>query len=434
MNLEFLQQLNFKRIMLVLFFVAVCIGLGFGIYALFFKAEEPRPGEPGFVPPSGYLPETQEGFEAGEETPGGSLPQGQEGEQGKVAELQQDGSYKTADGRNIDNVAQGGRTIALPLTENKVKAVTSSADGKSVVFYNTDDNKFYTLSSDGSESYLLSNQEFYGVESVSWSDDRTKAIISYPDGSKIYYNFNTDSQTSLQKEINEPDFSKNDEVAYKYITNDEQGNWLAISDPQGGQSKLVQSIGDNHIYVDVDWSPTEEVVATFQKPIGYDESEIYFLGQNEENNKTLRVAGTNFHGIWSPSGTRMLYDVTSSQNGYRPTVWISEVAQSVIGRNKKSLGLNTWVDKCVFSNERTVYCAVPQELPEGAGLRRDLVVETDDLIYRIELSVGRPELLADPISPESENFNVGNIQVSKDASRLYYWDANSGKVFVLRLK
>lgn len=416
MSIDF-SQLNFKKIIFVVLFLVLCFGLGFGIYYLFFRTPEPKPGEPGWVPPGANLPLTNQGVSIGTGTGAGGLPEiGEE----KIGE------------EKIDKIAQGGLTETLPLHADKVSGLTLSSNSDGVNFYNQTDNKFYTLSSDGRDLIPLSEQEFFEVQDVFWSADKSKAIISYPDGSKVIYDFVKQEQLSLNKEIQEPVFGGEDRVAYKYLSPD--NNWLTVADTKGTQVDLIEPLGDQSSLVQVTWSPTNQVVALYAKPTGLDQSEVFFIGLKDENFRSLMVDGTNFKGLWSPSGVKLLYQVVNSANNFNPALFIVEAEGDNIGRHKFNLGLSTWVDKCIFASEAIVYCAVPRQLPEGAGLYPELVPETKDLIYRIDLATGFKDLVADPILDGANNFSIGKIYLSSDGRYLFFYDKITEKVYRMQLK
>src|SRR3989338_2714976 len=61
-------------------------------------------------------------------------------------------------------------------------------------------------------------------------------------------------------------------------------------------------------------------------------------------------------GNWStepvdPDGQSLLYSVSSPASEYKPALWIANAAGDSIGENRRSLGLNTWADKCAFRDE-----------------------------------------------------------------------------------
>ncbi|MCG2686530.1 hypothetical protein L6278_00150 [Candidatus Parcubacteria bacterium] len=422
-----LSQLNTKKILLIILFLAVCFGLGFGIYFLFFRATDTAPGQEIYSLPGKGLPQSKEGFGAevvceGNDC-GSGLPEAGDVELG-------------AEQTEPDKIAQGRQTLTLPMFEDKVVSPTLSTDGNGIAFYNSEDNKFYIISEASEEPILLSDQEFFNVENVFWSINKTQAIITYPDGSKILYDFVARKQTTLNKEINEPVFSNANDVAYKHLSFQEDGenNWLAVTNPLSGQTQLIEPLGDNADFVQIAWSPGNEVVALYSDPIGLDKSEIFFIGLQAENNKSLIVDGSNFKGLWSLTGNKILYSVVSAQNNYNPQLWIVDARQDVLGQHKFNLGLSTWVDKCVFANETKVYCAVPKELQEGAGLYPELITNTSDMIYEINLITGFSKLLADPVLSSGGSFSISKIYLSRNGQYLFFWDSLTQQIYKIQLK
>jgi hypothetical protein len=102
------------------------------------------------------------------------------------------------------------------------------------------------------------------------------------------------------------------------------------------------------------------------------------------------------------------------------------------GGNKKSLGLATWAHKCVFNKDgSSLYCAVPRDLPEGAGLVKELAERSRDDFYKIDAETGKVSFLAEGAMG---GYNVENIYVSEDEAYLYFVDKYSHRLRYIRLK
>jgi hypothetical protein len=128
------------------------------------------------------------------------------------------------------------------------------------------------------------------------------------------------------------------------------------------------------------------------------------------------VEGLGFESVWSPNGKQLLYSVVGTYSDNKPLIWIVEATPSTMGENRRSLGLNTWVDKCTWGSSSTAYCAVPQDLPDNAGLSRSLYDSLPDVLYKIDFDTGRTTLIAIP----EESTTITNLTVSSDESKLYY--------------
>ena len=419
------SNLDYKKILLVAGFVVICLALIFLMYWLFFRATPPGPGEPGYVPPGGVLPDTKEGGQPGVIEPGSGLP--------SAGDIEED---ETKDS-GPSEVARGDDTLVLPITQNRVLNPTLSANKQGINYWDKEDQLFYRISPDGQSRLPLSDEKFFGVEKVTWSEDSTQAIITYPDELNVFYDFSTKEKTTLPKEVVGASFnSSGKEIAFKFVTADPNSNFIAVSSPNGSGAELIEPIGAEADKVQVVISPTEEVVALYAKPTSLDSSEIFFIGRSGENFKSLNVEGMHIKGLWSPSGNRLLYHSVSASHDYKPNLWIVDARGDNIGNHHFDLNLETWVDKCIFSSETELYCAVPKNLPEGSGLYADEITGYSDEIYKIDLTTGRKELIASPVLDQAggSQFRMTNLEISEDGHFLFFWDQITEKVYSMRLR
>jgi len=162
----------------------------------------------------------------------------------------------------------------------------------------------------------------------------------------------------------------------------------------------------------------------------FNRQDLYFVGLNDENFKSTIIEGRGFQGQWSTAGDRLLYSVYSSGSNYKPTLWIVEASGDNIGKNRRSLSLETWSDKCTFSNNDDVYCAVPQNLQEGAGIfHRELDNAPCD-IYKIDLTTGFKSKIAVP----EGGHNISNVIVTESGNYLYFTSQTDGRLYKINLR
>ena len=423
MNLFF----NYKKIFIIIGFITVSLVLLFLIIWMFFWPNKPRPGEPGYMPPGAYLPETGEREDLIELIEGNELPN-----IGTIPGREE--SEVTAP--QPDVIARGQETYSLPLTENRVLGVALSSDKQGVVLYDKEEEKFYHISSDGKSKIQMSDEKFHQVKDVVWSPNATQAIITYPDDIKIYYDFSTKKKVTLPKELIEPEFAQNTEkIAFKFESYDVDSNFIGIAKPDGTEAKFLETTGTESSKFDISISPNEEVIAFYARPTSANSSEIFLVGQHGENFESLEIEGMHFDSIWSPLGTQLLYNVVAPEYGFRPVLWSVAAKGSRFASIQLNLKLNTWVDKCVFSSETVIYCAVPKNLPEGAGIYEEATENIVDEIYMIDLSKNKKQRIADPIRKDgSAEFKIKNLQISDDNRFLFFLDENTERVYNIRLK
>lgn len=297
-------------------------------------------------------------------------------------------------------------------------------------YHNSLDGKFYRITADG-QIKELNDKVFYNVSQVTWAKTSDKAVIGYPDNSKIVYDFAKNTQVSLPKHWEEFSFSPaGTEIAAKSLGLSPNNRWLITTKDDGTGTKTVEPMGNNADEVTIDWSPTKQVVAFSRtgRPIGAERQQILMVGLNNENFKALTVEGMGFESQWSPTGKKLLYSVYSSRTEYKPELWLVDAYGESINQNRQMLSLNTWSDKCAFGDDNNIYCAVPSTLPTGAGMARAIANSTPDYLYKIDLSSG----LKTPITLDN-NYTINEISYDAKNNKILFTDLNQTGVFEVKL-
>jgi hypothetical protein len=284
---------------------------------------------------------------------------------------------------------------ATAIVESPAYFASLSTNGD-LCYYNPNDAKFYQ--NVNGLSTALSDNKFSSVSQATFDAGCKKAIIEYPDGSNIVYDFSAKKQYTLPAHWQGFSFSETgDKIAFKNIGLDPDNRYLVAAKYDGTQTKILEQIGVNADKVTVNWSPNNQVVATYIEGIDSTRSEVYFIGQNNENFKSMVVEGRGFNGVWSPSGQQMLYSVYDANNDYKPSLWISGASGDNVGANRRQISLNTWADQCVFASETYALCLAPQTMPAGAGLDRENLTGTlPSSVWAIDLRTGATALAAVP--------------------------------------
>lgn len=399
-----------RQALLIGGFILIVLGMAFALYWFFFRAPAaPEPTEPGAPGTPGQLP-----------TPGGALPP-----PGTVTPTEPGLPTIPGQPREFElpeGVPQVQRSqILVPGTMSQLSMSRQGARA-----YNPADGRFYRITADG-EATPLSGQVFFNVESVDWANNSDKAIINYPDGSNIFYDFSTDKQVTLPSHWEDFSFSPQDnQIAAKSIGNNESNRFLVVANPDGSGVVPVEHLGSNHDKVHVSWSPSNQIVAySFTgEPLGFDRQQVLLLGQNQENFKALVTEGRGFIPNWSPDGGEVLYSIYNSSDGYRPSLWISGAVGDSVNANRRNLQIPTWADKCAWQNEAVVVCGVPTELEEGAALQRQLFNNVPDEIIKINIRTGVVTNLGQPVGGAS----VGSMTVTEDGRTAIFTDASTGRL------
>jgi len=421
---------KYKKIFLALALLLAAAIFGYLIYFLFFY-QEPRPTSPSETATSGPeapggLPEAGEGEGQEGVSPGeGGLPSS--GEVGEGEEGREEGEEEKEE---ADETARGGVTRTTTLNDTPALDPVLGSNGRDIQYYNQENGKFYQIDKNGNTT-LMSDKVFHNVEKVNWAPDKNKAILEYPDGSNIVYDFESEKQVTLPKHWQDFDFSPDSkQIVMESIGKDPENRWLAISNTQGGDITPIEEVGNNYDSVYPNWSPNHQMVAMYTEGKDFNRQEVYFLGKNEENFKSITVEGRGFQPKWSQEGDKLLYSVYSSDNNMNPQLWSTNAKGEKVGTDRQSLGVNTWAEKCTFSSNTEVYCGVPKELPEGAGLFPELAQDSSDRLYKIDIKSGTKQLVATP----DKDYNISNIQISEDESTLFFTDSKTQKIHKMDLR
>lgn len=410
--------MNFKSTIkvagIVIAFIAVVMFMGYLIFIIFFRGDTGL--DPGQENVNGTIVNS------------GDLPISNENVNRPVV----DTNASTNTGLPIISpIANGGDTLANQIADGDIGG--AKVVSNNLRYYDKETGKFYQISSDGKVKTLLSEDFFPNAEGVEWSPSGNRAIISFPDGTNIIYDFNSKSQITLPKEMDEVKFSATGEqLGFEYI-DDFGTNFLGVSSSDGTGIRQIELLGDEDNDVEINWSPTSQVVATFRKTSEGDAQKIYFIGQSGENFKLLNVQGRGFEGQWNEAGTQMIYSTYSSTSDYNPELKITDVGGDNTGGNTINTGLRTWSNKCTIGGG-AVYCGVPIGLDRGSGLYPEMADSTYDNVYKVDLTTGAKTRLATPKSQDKSGYTVDQIYLSPDERILYFTDKDTGELFSVRLK
>lgn len=413
------MELRTKKILLLIVFLSSVCFFGFLLYFFFFKVEPAQITNTNEEYPPGTFPPTGTNV---------NIPIINQNINGQLPTANINGQIPTK--IQPTETAKGGVTKVQNLISTPTQDAAMSNNGKDFVYYDKSDNYFYKMDSTG-RLQKLSDKKFFNVEKTYWSNDTSKAIIEYPDQSKIMYDFQKKQQHTIPKHWEEFDFSPDSEqIITKSMGIDRETRWLAVSNADGSQARRIEPMGDNYDKVNPTWSPTGQIVATYTEARDLNSQDVYFIGTNDENFKSITIEGRGFESTWSPTGSHLLYSVYNSDTNYNPTLWITEASGERIGIGRTPLKLNTWSHKCSFASNTKIYCAVPQNLEEGSGLFPEIANSVPDNLYEINLTTGAKKMIAIP----EENTAMQNIMVSNDGRSLYYTDANTGQISKINLK
>lgn len=416
-----------KKILLIVGFLSFIFFVGFLIWRLFFKqtpVSSPVVMDPETTIFDG-LPTSPDGtpITAGNEKESplevDDYPQNQEPQE----------AQKSDDSSFASPIAVGGLTLSTTIVNSPSLKPTIGMDGNSIQFYDKNSGQFYKINKNG-EPVLLNDAIIKNASNIEWAPSKTKAVLEFPDKTKVVYDFESNKQISLPSHWEDFTFSPDSKkLVNKTIGTDSDNNWLIVSNSDGSQSKSLEKIGINSDSIIPYWSPDNQSVAMYTKSINIDKKEVVFIGEHGQNFKSIVVEGQNFQPQWSESGEKLLYSVNSSKDGSKPNLWVISANGGQPSANKKSLEIETWAEKCTFVSSSEVYCAVPKYLKADSGIFSETMNTGPDDIYKINIETGQKTLIAIP----DKGYNISSIIVDKDQSNLFFTDSGGGAIHKIKL-
>lgn len=329
----------------------------------------------------------------------------------------------------VASVVGSQQQLVTKYIESAVTALDVK-NGLGARYYQPSTGFFYKKLSDGT-SVPLSDRQFNNVKNVIWSN-KDKAVIEYPDGANIVYDFVKQQQYTLPAQLHDFAFNNQADVLAAKVTGPLiEDNWLVTISSDGSDLSYVESMGKNGNKVQTLWSPNGQVVAIFADNNGSDSNKIVPIGLNGENYESFNTIGRGFKGAWVDDGKKMLFTTYSSQINFRNTLWIAEFNEDLSAKRQVNLGLSTYLDKCFIDTDRA-YCAVPQSMPEGGGWFPELTKNIADDIYLIDFKTLNVEKILTPVN-DGKGVTVSSLQYDQTKNQLLFNDTKTGQVFSINV-
>ncbi len=397
--------MNAKTILII---VSVLLVLSLGsllAYNLFFKTSAPSGGE------SGALPSTAADRGTGQ------------------AGLDLAGSGGESGGGQGDTANLASLKIK-PISKEKALSPTLGTDGKTVKYYSRSSGNVFESDFDGAGLKKISSVNLTNILKALWSPDKEKVIGIFSENNQVkkyYYNYTNNQSATLNARIGyvawSPDSKK---IAYQFADASGEQTNISVANPDGSDWKnIFKTRLDNLI---VEW-PGKTKISLRQPVSGLAQGILYSL--NSETGDFTRVLSDIF-GLsvkWSPKADKILFSSTNDR-GRNPILALADET----GANTKNLKLAGLADKCTWSNDdRTIFCALPQEISQNAVWPDDyykgLVILADDF-YKINLETGDKTKIAG--SSNEVGYDAQELFLSPKEDYLFFINRRDGLLYSLK--
>ncbi len=391
--------MNAKRLFIIAAILLVLVAVTLIVFNVFFKGPAPA------------------------ESPGGALPSALPGEA--------PGTTGGTGGTGTGAVTQPTTLKIKPISKEKILAPTIGTNGKTVKYYTQASGNIFESDFNGGNLKKISSVTLNNLIKAIWSPDKEKVIGIFTDKDKIkkyVYNYSIGQSSLLNERIGyiawSPDSKK---IAYQFSDVSGEQNNISTADPDGTNWKnIFKTRLDNLI---VEW-PSQEKISLRQPPSGLAQGILYAVDSvSGDFNKILSdLFGLN--AKWSPKADKILYS-TTDERGRNPQINLADGK----GANFKDLKMSGIVDKCVWGNDdRTIYCALPQEISDYAVWPDDyykgLMVLADDF-YKINLETNEKIKIIG--STDQISIDAQELFLSPKEDYLFFINRIDGLLYSLKL-
>ena len=372
------------------------------VVLLIFRLRRPQPSPPGAQEPSQRLP-----LEAGSRA--GTLPIAGEA-----------GIPSAPLPALLPTERQGGEDILLfPPNASFANSPTGGILG-----FDPDRAGFIAIDAKGAVRDLTQDR-FFDVEGVRWSNDRQAAVLEHSNNTKTLYFFNTRQRVALPSTWEELSFGPSaSSIAFKNAGARSDLNWLATADTKNGSIRIVFPLEDGANRVHVNWSPDSGTVGFATIPRNGTTQDLYFISQDGSLSAPSMIEGAFFQSQWSPDGKLILSSTADPENLFRPRLWIA-LGEGPQRGVPQELPIATTADQCTFLKKSpSIICAVPDSpAPSGYGIDGP----GDDWPHRVisvNLITGMSTLLYSPRSPSALRKPV----VTQDGKTLFVTNRTTSRL------
>ena len=324
-----------------------------------------------------------------------------------------------------------GRFSIFKLSD--VAAISPAISGNKVLYYSKLNGNALEADFEGNSTNIVTSINIPGIITTLWSSDRSQAINVYQENNavkKVLFDFPTKKATLLDSRIKFVNFSAiQNKIAYQFVDNSLGTNKIVVADSNGLNYKSVFDVRMDDLRV---YWPREDKVAFSTAPSGIVQGTTFVKTIGEQSSGLTKIISDAF-GLtikYSPDGTMLLYSQTD-QFGHSPTLYL--IKNGGIAEN---LSLNSLSDKCAFSNQNSVYCAIPSVINGSLVLPDDFyknIADFSDVFFKIDI-VGKKNFIVMNPADLKYDFNVSDLIISPNEDYLIFINKKDGLLYSVKIK
>jgi len=321
----------------------------------------------------------------------------------------------------------------VAISDEAVLAPTLTGDATALKYYAKNSGRVYQIDFDGNSKRTLSDKELIGLSAALWSPDKNKVITKITSAGVTkfsYYNYLELKNTTLGTNVEEATWQTGgNRILYKYSDPKIKKRTLNTSDPDGANWKKLTEFAVPSVFAQV---PQSGLVSFWNKPDAFFETTLKTIPLIGGEEKVLLKGLFGADYLWNNNGTMALVSHTDTKGG-------TKIQLSLINSNGgelRNLNLPSLVSKCVWlKDNKTVYCAMPGEIPLSAIIPNDYDQEkfhTADTFWKINTATGEKSRIID-LNKITGKYDANNLFLDTTESFLFFTNRIDGKLYRITL-
>lgn len=320
----------------------------------------------------------------------------------------------------IHEAPVAGSIVRINEVEITVGSTTETVRSPLVQYVDKQTGHVFTYDPEENAALRISNTTFPGIQDVHWFADQRKVVFRYVSGNGEIETYLGDlSEGSLNGSYLQIDLpavqTSEDTLLSVYAT--DRGSEGFVSNAEGREETL--SFESNLLSIIIP-TFTDSFTAVLTKPVSSLAGALYFY----ENGSQKRILG-GINGLTALPNENGDLIVFSESNDRSFTSSLYDRGENEI----KNLPLAVLPEKCVWGNEATLYCMVPEIIPPAnypENWYQGYISFTDSL-WRIDTSLGTARALA--FFDESGPFDGINLSVDDEEDYLTFINRRDGSLW-----
>ncbi|KKQ58759.1 MAG: hypothetical protein US79_C0003G0060 [Parcubacteria group bacterium GW2011_GWC1_38_17] len=314
-----------------------------------------------------------------------------------------------------------------------VAVISPIISDNKVLYYSKLNGNVLKTDFEGKSIQPLTNIAIPNLITTVWSFDKSQTINIYQENDvvkKVLFDFASQKATQLDSKIKSISFAPNqNKIAYQFIDDSLGKNTITIADSNGLNWKDIFNIRMENIRL---YWTKDNLLTLTSAPSGIVKGSALTIDTTPKI-ISLKKLISDIYGLtikYSPDGKNLIYSQTD-QYGHNPTLHLIKE-----GGVAEKTNLNTLSDKCAFSKNNNIYCAIPKIINGSLILPDDFyknIANFSDIFFKIDMANNKSSIIFDPADFKYD-FNASDLNISPNEDYIIFVNKKDGLLYSIKIK